>query len=133
MVKNRPGQLGVGHHYMRSTVFAITVVLLCVWIAAATGLLFWVFHAAEKASPAKQPSLGRAGVMVFGILIISVLLLLGVVIHYIKSRLTQPLRPPAKTAFESAWEEAGRRLKAEDAPPVEPYEPPEPPEGEQRE
>ena len=56
------------------------------------------------------------------LLILSVLILALVVIHYISARVKPPVDRAEPTPFESAWDEAGKRLKPQDAPPVEPYE-----------
>ncbi len=55
-------------------------------------------------------------------LILTTVILFGVIIHHMAQRITSsPDRPPA-TAYENAWTEAGRRLKPEDAPPVQGFE-----------
>ena len=108
--------------------FAMLVITLIALIAMCAGALYWTVHAADKAGRADdQPKLDhwtRLAAMSAAVLILTVLILFGVVVRYVTQRLTRYRASSAPTPFESAWTEAGRRLKPEDAPPVEGYEDP---------
>jgi uncharacterized membrane protein len=112
----------VNAHYVRATNFAILVIALVALIAMLTGLLYVIFAKAASASSQAQGTLLRVAWLIGATLMLTVLILLGVVIHYVAQRLTQPPEGFKPTAYFDAWSEAGRRVKAEDAPPVEPYE-----------
>ncbi len=109
-------------HYMRTTSFAIVVISLVAWIGVLMGLLYLVFAMAAPADPERQAYLMRWAWLTGAVLCLSLIILAGAVIRYVASRLTEPPEPFKPTGYVDAWTEAGRRLKAEDAPPVEPFE-----------
>jgi len=109
-------------HYLRATNFAILVISLVALIAMLTGLLYVIFAKAATVDAKTQSALARVAWLTGAALMLSILILLGVIIHYVAQRLTQPPEGFKPTAYFDAWTEAGRRVKAEDAPPVEPYE-----------
>ena len=108
--------------YLQSASFGIVVIALVALIAFLTGMLYLVFAKAASAEPGLQAYLMRLAWLSGAVLFLSILILLGVVIRRISARLTQPPEKYKPTGYVDAWTEAGRRVKAEDAPPVEPYE-----------
>lgn len=109
-------------HYARSTSFAIVVIVLVALIAFLTGILYLVFAKAAVAEPKLQGYLMRLAWLTGAAMFLAVLILMGVVIRYVASRLTDRPEEFKPTGYVDVWAEAGRRLKAEDAPPVEPFE-----------
>lgn len=109
-------------HYARSTSFGIVVIVLVALIALLGGMLYVVFAKAASAEPRLQGYLMRLAWLTGAALFLSILILLGVVVRYVASRLTDQPEPFKPTGYRDVWTEAGRRLKAEDAPPIEPFE-----------
>ena len=109
-----------------SAPFAMLVISLVAVIAACGGVLYWTIQsAASPAVEADKPLrdyLTKIAVMATGVLILTVVILFGVVVHYVARRMSAPGDALAPTLYENAWVEAGRRLKPEDAPPVEGFE-----------
>jgi hypothetical protein len=105
---------------LRTTTFAALTAFLVAMIVGLSLLLRAVVTKAESSGAGKSrlPLI----VLAASLLILSILILAVVVIHYISSRVKPPIDRAKPTPFESAWDEAGKRLKPEDAPPVEPYE-----------
>lgn len=109
-------------HYARSTSFGIVVIVLVALIALLGGMLYVVFAKAASAEPRLQGYLMRLAWLTGAALFLSILILLGVIVRYVASRLTDQPEPYKPTGYRDVWTEAGRRLKAEDAPPIEPFE-----------
>jgi hypothetical protein len=109
-------------HYTRLTSFAVLLIALLVLVAMLTGLLLLLLGAAGSAEPERQKYLVRMASLAMGALVLSILILAGVVIRYLAQRLTGPSDQFKPMGYESAWKEAGRRLRPEDAPPVEGFE-----------
>jgi len=112
----------------RATSFAISFLALVVIVAMLTGLLLWLLNSAGGHNGAEPPDkehqkvLTQMAAVVMAVLVIAVLVLLYLVARYVARRvLTTPDKPPP-TPFVSAWVEAGRRLRPEDAPPVPDFE-----------
>lgn len=110
-------------HYMRATSFAMVVFGLTSFMGVLVGLLFLAFGKARKAVDlAQKQYLTRLSQLLLAVLLLTALLLIGVIAHYIAQRLKNPPEPFKPMGYEDAWTESGRRLKPEDAPPVEPWE-----------
>ena len=118
-------------HYARLTSFAVLVIALVALVAMLTGLLLLLLSAAGTAEPERQKYLVRMASLAMGALVLSVVILAGVVIRYLTQRLTGPSEQFEPMGYESAWKEAGRRLRPEDAPPIEGFEDAEEEEGPQ--
>ena len=108
--------------YRRRTSFAIVVIALVAFMAILTGVLYRTLAAAAQAEPDTRDYLMRLAAMTTAVLVLSAVLLFGTVIRYIASRITGPADKFKPTPYEDAWTEAGRRLKPEDAPPVQGFE-----------
>jgi hypothetical protein len=108
--------------YLRATNFAILTVGLGAWSALLAVLLQRVLAASQTPYPLRHAYLVRLAWLIGALLMLSLLVLAATVIHYLGWRLTRPPERFTPTPYEDAWTEAGRRVKAEDAPPVFPYE-----------
>ncbi len=109
-------------YYMRAANFAILVIALSAMIAL-LGVLAWsTLDAAGEAQGQQKRNLMLFAYVALGALTFTALLLMVLVVRYIAQRLTNPPEPFKPTEYEDAWTEAGRRLKPEDAPPVEGFE-----------
>lgn len=107
----------ISTQYARATNFAVLVIAMVAWIAGLASVLYLVLTVAAR----NQYLLGLAW-LTMGLLAVSLILLVGIIVHYITSRINQPAEPFEPTKYEDAWTEAGRRLKPEDAPPVDGFE-----------
>ncbi len=108
-------------YYTRATNFAILVIAMVVWIAVLAGVLYLVLTAVPQDQEQRDYFLGLA-YLTMGVLAFSLILLVAIIAHYTASRLNPPTEPFEATKYEDAWTEAGRRLKPEDAPPIEGFE-----------
>jgi membrane protein implicated in regulation of membrane protease activity len=108
--------------YRSRTRFALVVISLVTMVALLTGLLYLAFARAAAAEPKDQAYLLRLAWLTGAVLIATFLVLVGVIVHYVASRLSEPPEKYKPTGYVDIWSEAGRRLKPEDAPPVEPFE-----------
>jgi len=111
-------------HYTRATTFAITVLSLVLAGSLAAGMLYWLLHSAGQSSGDRQQYLLRMASLATAALLLLLLVLLGVVAHYVARRISTPSETYRPMGYEDAWAEAGRRLKAKDAPPIEGFENP---------
>ncbi|MDY7009710.1 MAG: hypothetical protein SVV80_03025 [Planctomycetota bacterium] len=111
----------ISTHYMRTTNFAILSIAMVAWIVALAGVLYLVLTAVPQDQEQRNYFLGLAW-LTMGVLAVSLILLVGIIAHHAAGRLNQPTEPFKTTKYEDAWTEAGRRLKPEDAPPVEGFE-----------
>jgi len=107
---------------MRRASFAMVVIGLVACAAMVGGVLYWSLKAAATAETEVRNYLTRIAALATAVLILSVVILFAVIVRYVALRLSSPEGPRAPDAYEDAWTEAGRRLKAEDAPPVEGFE-----------
>ncbi|MCK4625970.1 MAG: hypothetical protein KAV00_11710 [Phycisphaerae bacterium] len=107
--------------YTRATNFAILVIAMVAWIMVLSGVLYLVL-AAVPHEPEQRDYLLRLAYLTTGVLGVSVILLVAIVAHYAASRLRHPTEQSARGEYEDAWTEAGRRLKPEDAPPIDGFE-----------
>ena len=107
--------------YTRATNFAILTIAMVVWIMVLAGVLYLVL-AAIPHEPEQRDYLLRLAYLTTGVLGVSVILLIGIIAHYAASRLKLPTEQSSHAEYENAWTEAGKRLKAEDAPPIEGFE-----------
>lgn len=107
--------------YTRATNFAVLVIAMVVWIMVMTGVLYLVL-ASVPHNPEQRDYLLGLAYLTMGVLGLSVVLLIGIIAHYAASRLKPPTKQSAHTEYENAWAEAGRRLKPEDAPPIDGFE-----------
>ncbi len=110
--------------YERSARFGILIITLIVIVATCVGLLFWVLRSAAASGDSKELRnyLTKMATIIAGVLILSLVILFAVVIRYVAFRLAPPAAKRTPAPWESAWTEAGRRLKPEDAPPVPGFE-----------
>ncbi len=109
-------------HYFRATNFAVLVIGLVAWIGMLTGLLYLVFAKAASSEGDLQAYLVRMAWITGAVLILSVVILAGLVVHYVASRISEPPEEVKPMGYVDAWSESARRLKAKGAPPVEPDE-----------
>ena len=107
--------------YTRATNFAILIIAMVVWIAVLAGVLYLVLTAVRQGQEHRDYLLGLA-YLTMGVLAVSLILLVGIIAHHVASRLKHPPESFEPTKYEDAWTEAGRRLKPEDAPPIEGFE-----------
>ncbi len=107
--------------YTRATNFAILVIAMVVWILVLSSVLYLVL-AAVPHEPEQRDYLLRLAYLTTGVLGVSLILLIGIIAHYAASRLKHPTEQSAHAEYEDAWTEAGRRLKPEDAPPIDGFE-----------
>jgi uncharacterized BrkB/YihY/UPF0761 family membrane protein len=116
-------------HYLRSTSFAVLTISLMGVIALLAVLLQRVLASAHAVGPdqaAKAAYLSRLAWLVGLVLLLPAALLAAVVIRYILARAANPPEPFKPMGHVDSWTEAGKRLKAENAPPVAPYDTPGP-------
>ena len=111
----------ISTHYARATNFAILIIAMVIWIVVLAGGLYLVLAAVQQGQGQREYLLGLA-YLTMGVLAVSLILLVGIIAHHAASRLNQPPEPFKPTKYEDAWTEAGRRLKPEDAPPIEGFE-----------
>ena len=109
-------------YYSRATSFAISVIALLALTAMLSALLYWLLNAAPNAEGEKQQYLLRFIFLVMGALFLTLIILLGVIARYVAHRLTSPEEKYQPLGHFDAWAEAGRRLRPEDAPPIEGFE-----------
>lgn len=107
--------------YTRATNFAILTIAMVVWIMVLVSVLYLVL-AAVPHNPEQRDYLLGLAYLTMGVLGVSVILLMGIIAHYAASRLKPPTEKSASAEYENAWTEAGRRLKPEDAPPIDGFE-----------
>ena len=112
--------------YVRSASFAILMIGLAALNTLLAVLLHKVAAAAATAPLARHEYLTRLAYLVGAVLIAALALTVIVLVHHLALRLFSHPEPFKPTPYEDAWTEAGKRLKPEDAPPVEPYENPSP-------
>ncbi len=114
----------IGH--LRRAGFAMLVISLIAVIIACGGVLYLAFQsaaaAADKADKPLRNDLTKIATMATGMLILTTVILFGVIIHHVAQRITGSADRAPATTYENAWAEAGRRLKPEDAPPVQGFE-----------
>lgn len=110
------------HQARRATAFAIAMIGMVAIVAALGGLLYWVLDAHQTATPQRKDYLARLAFFLAGVLLVSLLLLAAMVIRRLSQRLAERNQPFRPMGYVDAWTEAGRRLKAEDAPPIEGFE-----------
>jgi len=112
----------------RAASFAVTVLTLVVIAAMLTGLLLWLLNSAgtrqgdEPIHKERQKVLVRMAALVTAALVLNVLVLLYLVARYVARRVMASSAKHTPTPYVNAWVEAGRRLRAEDAPPVPGFE-----------
>ena len=106
-------------HYSRAISFAISVIALVTLMAMLLALLYWLLNAAPKAEGQKQQYILRFIFLIVGVLFLTLIILLGVIVRYLAHRLTAPEEKYQPMGHFDAWAEAGRRLRPEDAPPIE--------------
>lgn len=119
MVNGRIGSL-------RRAGFAMLVITLVAVIAICAGVLYWAMQSSATTSARNDRELRdyltKIAALATGVMILTVVILFGVVIHYVAARISLPPEKFVPSTYENAWAEAGRRLKPEDAPPVAGFE-----------
>ena len=108
--------------FSRATSFALLVISLVALVAMLAGLMIWLLRSAVAAEGQRQKELVRFASVSFAATLLAVLILIGVVARYVARRLGADSKPHKPMGYVDAWAEAGRRLKPEDAPPVEGFE-----------
>ena len=111
----------ISTHYTRATNFAILVIAMVIWIAVLASVLYLVLMAIRQGHEQRDYLLGLA-YLTMGVLAFSLILLVSIIAHHAAGRLKHPPEQFKPTKYEDAWTEAGRRLKPEDAPPIEGFE-----------
>ena len=109
-------------HYFRATSFALLTVALMGLIAILVVLLLLVLDAAEEAQAPQKRSLLMMAYLALGALGLASLLVVVLAIRYLGTRMTERMGSRKPMGYVDAWAEAGRRLKPEDAPPIEGFE-----------
>ena len=112
---------------LRRTKTSLAVLVLCTmaWIAALSGLLYGVASVSRAdLAPEARAYLVRLAYLAGGVLVVSGLLLAVWLFRYVRIWLAPPHEPPPRPDGLDAWAEAGRRLRPEDAPPIEGFEDP---------
>lgn len=113
-------------HYARTTSFAIIMIFQTALLSLLGVLMYVLLTSAARAlDKTMQAYLVKLAYLTGAALVLTAMIFVGTVLHHLSTRLLDPLEPPKKTPYESAWTEAGKRLK--NAPPVEPYEKPDEP------
>lgn len=105
--------------YVRATSFAILVISLMTLIGFLSGLIYLLFGRVASAEPRQREYLVQVAWLTGAVLILSVIILIGVVLHYLAHRITQRPEKSEPLAYFDAWSESARRLKAKGVPPVE--------------
>lgn len=108
--------------YFRATSFAVLTVALAALIAILVALLVLVLDAAEEAQAPQKRSLLMMAYLALGALGLAALLLVVLAVRYLGTRTTERTGGRKPMQYVDAWAEAGRRLKPEDAPPIEGFE-----------
>ncbi len=108
--------------HMRKANVTILTIALAALIAVQVMLLFMVLDAAEQAEGDSRDSLLKFVRLILVALCLSVLVVVALLVRWLGNRLTHPGQPFKRMEYMDAWTEAGRRLKAEDAPPIEEFE-----------
>jgi len=108
--------------YSQAASFAILVISLVVLVTMLAGLMIWLLRSAAAAEGDRQRELVRFASLAFAATLLSVLILIGVVARYVARRFSADSEPFKPMGYVDAWTESGRRLKPEDAPPVEGFE-----------
>lgn len=108
--------------YFRATSFAVLTVTLVGLIAILVVLLVLVLDAAEEAQAPQKRSLLMMAYLALGALGLASLLLVVLAARFLGSRVTERMGDRKPMGYVDAWAEAGRRLKPEDAPPIEGFE-----------
>jgi hypothetical protein len=106
----------------RTASFAFTVLFLVALLAALSVLLYVLVRAAAEAQADLQSYLLKLAYLDGAALVLTLFIAAGTVVHHWASGLLDPPEAPRSTPHESAWDEAGKRLKS--GPPIEPYEKP---------
>ena len=114
--------VGTSTHYTRATTFAILTISLIVIGALLAGLLYWLLSAAAAAAGDRQQYLLRLASLTMASLLLWLLISMGIVIRYVAQRFGRSGDRHKPMGYVDAWAEAGRRLKPEDAPPIEGFE-----------
>ncbi len=105
--------------YIRATSFAILVISLVTVIGFLGGLIYVLFDRIALAEPGQREYLVQVAWLTGAVVILSVIILIGVVVHYLAHRITQRPEKSEPPAYFDAWSESARRLKAKGVPPVE--------------
>lgn len=108
---------------LRAINFAIAVVFLAVLAALMAGLLWRMLdRVAEAVDEQKRRDLLPFAALAAGGLGATLVLLALAVIRYVGSRLAGMSEEAKPMGYVDVWAEGGRRLKPEDAPPIEEFE-----------
>ena len=105
--------------YVRATSFAILLISLVTLIGFLSGLIYVLFGRVASAEPMQREYLVHVAWLSGAVLILSVIILIGVVVHYLGHRITQEPEKSEPPAYFDAWSESARRLKAKGVPPAE--------------
>lgn len=109
-------------YYFRKISFAMLLVAQAFCIAGLAVLLYLMLHRARHATPELQPYVLKLAWLTGAVLILALLgVALQVARHFATSIIDRP-EESTRSTYESAWDEAGKRLDAKKAPPIEPYE-----------
>lgn len=107
---------------MRKANVTILAIALAALIAIQVMLLYMVLDAAEQAEGDSRDSLLKFVRLILVALCLSVLVVVALLVRWLGNHLTHPRQPFKRMEYMDAWTEAGRRLKAEEAPPIEEFE-----------
>ena len=110
---------------VRKTSFTIVIVALALIIALLLFLLYSILVDIGTVDQQTRQYLITLASLVAAVLLLSIFLLVLEVVHYVAGRVSGSTAPTRRTDYEyeqDAWTEAGKRLKPEDAPPIEDFE-----------
>ena len=108
---------------VRKTSFTIVIVALALIITLLLFLLYSILMDIGTVDQQTRQYLITLASLVAAVLLLSIFLLVLEVVHYVAGRVSGSTAPTRRTDYEQdAWTEAGKRLKPEDAPPIEDFE-----------
>ena len=111
-------------HTVKKTSFVIVIITLIVIIAILLVLLYSILTDIGQVNQKTRQYLITLSCLVAGVLLLSMFLLLVEILHYAASKVKGGNLPVqrAERVEDDAWTEAGKRLKPEDAPPIDDFE-----------
>lgn len=109
-------------YYLRKISFAMLLVAQAFCIAGLTVLFVLTLRRAGHTSPELHPYVLKLAWLTGAVLILALMGVAMQVARHLATSITDPPEGPTPTTYESAWDEAGKRLDAKKAPPIDPYE-----------
>ena len=109
---------------IKKTSFIIVITTLAIIIAILLVLLYSILTDIGQVNQESRQYLITLACLVAGVLLLNIFLLVVEILHYAGSKVSSRNLPIQRTEHieEDAWTEAGKRLKPEDAPPIDDFE-----------